>query len=87
MRNFQAEYDDISRERIKEVDTVLAKLKADGKLIGLDGDYPELETVKKKYKEKMEKLFQEYREAKARGDEYMIDGKIYNVEQKTDENK
>ena len=43
--------------------------------------------IRREFYEKFNLLRQEYLEAKARGDEYMIDGKIHNAEQKTDENK
>ena len=84
VRNFDEEWKAIREDDRKEKDEVLEKLKEDGRLCGLDGYYPELEAVKKKLREKLERLCQEYREAQARGDEYIVDGKIHNAKQKTE---
>ena len=89
MRDFSAELRELSKWRSEKEADLRKRYEELGKPIGLDGvsNSEEGLKIRREFYEKFNLVRQEYLEAKARGDEYMIDGKIHNAKQKTNENK
>ena len=90
MRDFSAELRELSEWRDEKEAELERHFKEIGiPTMGLDcvSNSDEGMQIRREFYEKFNLLRQEYLEAKARGDEYMIDGKIHNAEQKTDDNQ
>ncbi len=89
MRDFSAELRELSKWRDEKEAALRERYKELGIPLGMEGasNSEEGMEIRREFYEKFDLLRQDYREAEARGDEYMIDGKIHNAKQKTDENE
>lgn len=86
MRDFAAEFRVISAEYENKMEALRKYLKENGRDRGMDwcSHSEEGMQIRRDFQTKWAMLRQDYREAEAHGDEYMIDGKIHNAKQKTE---
>lgn len=87
MRDFSAELRELSKWRREKEAELEKQFKESGRpTTGLDciSNSKEGMEIRREFYEKFDLLRQDYREAEARGDEYIADGKVHNAKQKTE---